>query len=125
MDPFIKQAGHNRWLQLDEFLAQEQANLARHHRTGDVENASMSIQLIANAVQEKQALQALHDEQVRAETPPPAPPPLTREEQMAKPLEKMTWEDGWNIANTSKHGVDPESFKAGMAEVMRRKAQGI
>jgi hypothetical protein len=124
MDEFYKQAGHNRWLQLQEFIGNEQIALSRYQRNGDVESASYSLQQLANAQAEMRNLQNLHDQVVASETPPPAPPPLTREEQMAKPLEKMTLEDSWNLGNTSKYGCDAEGFKRGMAEVMARRQRG-
>jgi hypothetical protein len=95
----------------------------RHQRNGDLESASYSLQLISNARAETQNLAALADEVKRSETPPPVPQ-VSQEEKAAKPWDKCTWEDTYEWASKSKMGVDPESFKRGMAEVMARRQRG-
>src|SRR5262249_22005231 len=74
-----------------------------------------------------QNLNAFYNGKV-AEASPPAQPELSREEIEAKPWDKMTPQDGLDLARTSKYGKDLD-FKnadviAGVKEVMRRRQQG-
>jgi hypothetical protein len=36
----------------------------------------------------------------------------------------MDWGDVWELSQKSKYGIDEAGFRAGMAEVQRRKARG-
>lgn len=56
--------------------------------------------------------------------PPPAPPELSAEEKAAKPLSHCNWSDTYEWAKNSKYGVDDDAFRAGMAEVNRRRRAG-
>jgi hypothetical protein len=69
----------------------------------------------------------LHQQYVASQTPP-APVELTPEEKHAKPWDRMTWQDGLDLARTSKYGADIDAndpnVQAGFREVMARRQRG-
>lgn len=85
------------------------------------------MQQIANLESEKANLVALHQQYVASQTPP-APVELTPEEKHAKPWDRMTWQDGLDLARTSKYGADIDAndpnVQAGFREVMARRQRG-
>jgi len=117
-------AGQHRWNLLEELIGQTQVDIMRYRNNNDLGNVAESLQILANARQEQNNLRQLHAEIVASETPLPGPLPETDQEKQAKGLDKMTWADSWDIANTSKHGCDHEGFKRGMQEVMLRRQRG-
>jgi hypothetical protein len=86
------------------------------------------VQTLADLEASKRNVLALHNQYVRSQQPPPAPPELTAEEKAAKPWDKMTWEDGLDLAKTSKYGRDLDhsdpNVQAGYREVAARRARG-
>src|SRR5262249_9682907 len=102
--------------------AQTLTDLAVHKANFDYDHAA--VQQLANITNEIGTLAALHNQHVASQTPPPPPPEPSAEEKAAKPWERMTWADSFEIANTSKHVCDPEAFKRRMAEVMARRQRG-
>ena len=59
---------------------------------------------------------------------PPASPEMTYEERMAKPWDKMNWNDALDLVRGTKLGkdltLDDPNVQAGMREVMRRRQRG-
>jgi hypothetical protein len=124
-DQYYLQAGQWRWNQLNRVIAQEGINADRHRENGDLENLSLSIQVIANAKAEMQALTNLHNEITAAEQAN-TPRQLTREETEAKPVEACDWHDTWRW--TSQGETDQrklqamsDGFRKGMEQVRREK----
>jgi hypothetical protein len=124
-DDYYLAAGNYRWNQLNRVVAQETINADRHKEQGDLENLSLSLQVIANARAEQAALRDLHNEVVASEQAY-TPRPLTAEERHAKPIEACNWEDTWQC--TSANERDPaklqamsDKFREGMAHVRKEK----
>jgi hypothetical protein len=103
------------------YEAQAKANLAAAVASGDEEAALENIEYINEINRRVQGLQNLHQRHIASQQPPP---PESPEEKAAKPLERMTLQDAWDMAATSKHGVDPAGFQRGVAEVMARRQRG-
>jgi hypothetical protein len=109
--------------QLDAFEARIRATLAENYAAGGSADDSENVQLLANCRQERANLAALHQQHTASKQPyvPPQPSP---EEKASKPWQRCDWSDSWEWASKSKHGIDPEGFKAGMQEVMARRQRG-
>lgn len=121
-EDFYIQSASARAAQLEAELQAAKADLAAHRANNDVESAAMTVQSIANLENEKQNLSNLYTSYVRSQQPPP---PETQEQKQAKPWSQMNYQDVWELASNSKYGSpDESSFKAGMAEVARRRARG-
>src|SRR5262245_58764810 len=104
--------------QLNATAAQIKANLAQAKATGDAEETQKGIRQLAYVEREMNDLQNLNARHEQSKVRY-TPPPLSAEEKRAKPIEKCTWEDAYEWASKSKHGVDAEAFRRGMEEVMR------
>ena len=82
---------------------------------------------MARADSREQNLVELHQQYVASQAPP-EPVELTPEEKHAKPWDRMDWQDGLDLARTSKYGDDlshnDPNVVAGYAEVMRRRQRG-
>ena len=89
----------------------------------DITGAAEGAQLLANIQAERANLVALHQQHANSKIPY-TPPQLSNEEKLAKDWSKCDWNDSWEWASKSKHGVDPKAFQAGMQEVMRRRQRG-
>jgi hypothetical protein len=113
--------------QINAGRAQALADLEVAKAGADYESAAASVQEIANLDAQRQAIVNLHDQYIRSQQVP-EPPELTDEEKHAKPWDKMTWQDGLDLARQSKYGKDlnhdDPAVIAGYAEVMRRRARG-
>ena len=72
-------------MELELFAEQESLNLKQYIRMGDEGSAKQSLQNIANAGAEMDALRKLHQEVVAAETPPPQRY-ITDQERAARPI---------------------------------------
>jgi hypothetical protein len=112
--------------QLDEINAQQrqvEANIARAKADNDDylggEYAREHAQLRAT----RNMIIADYNEEMARQTPK-APPPQTAEEWRVKSAEKMDWNDAYQVAAKSRHGVDMDAFKRGIAEVQARRARG-
>ena len=108
---------------LEANKAQCLADLQRAKADADYETAGSAVQELADIEAKRQNIVALHDQYVRSQTPV-EPPELTPEEKAAKPWSAMDYGDVWEMSATSKYGVDENLFRAGMAEVARRRAKG-
>jgi hypothetical protein len=108
---------------LDASRAQALADLAAAKANSDYDSAGLAVQELADIEAKKANVVALHEQYVRSQTPVEAPE-LSQEEKHAKPIERMDYADVYEMANTSKYGVDENLFRAGMAEVQRRRAKG-
>ena len=108
---------------LEANKAQCLADLQRAKADADYETAGSAVQELADIEAKKQNIVALHDQYVRSQQVP-EPPELTPEEKAARPISAMDYGDVWEMSATSKYGVDENLFRAGMAEVARRRARG-
>jgi hypothetical protein len=126
-DDFYSFAANQRLAQIEAQRAQSLADLANAKANSDYESAAASVQQIANLEAEKTNVANLHRSYVASQTPP-TPPELSAEERAAKPLHRMDFNDGLELARTSKYGKpldwnDPH-VRAGYAEAMARRARG-
>lgn len=122
-DDFKTYAARHRLQQLEANRAQCVADLAAAEASADAETAATAVQELANIEAQKQNIVALHQQYVRSQQVPEAPE-LSQEERHAKPIERMDYADVWEMSQGSRYGVDEHAFRAGMAEVARRRAKG-
>ncbi len=126
-DDFYTSAAQQRFAELEASRAQSLANLQSAKATGDQYSASAAVQELANIDAEARNLAALHG-QYQASLNPPPPPEASAEERHARPWDKMDLQDVVNLAKGSKYGAslsaDDPNFRAGLAEVQRRRARG-
>jgi hypothetical protein len=110
--------------QLAAHYAQVNADYARAKAEGDTETAASCAEAIAELEDKAARLDRLHQRHIASQNPP-APQPLTDGEFMARAPERMDYNDVWRMASKSKYGApDEASFRAGIAEVQRRRARG-
>jgi hypothetical protein len=100
-----------------------QADLAEARAYGDPGTIGTEIQTLANVDQQIQALADLARRHAQAQNPPQQAP-QSDQEFLSKAPERMDYNDTYRIASKSRHGVDMDAFKAGIAEVQRRRARG-
>jgi hypothetical protein len=122
-DDYYTRLAKEQWQQLTAERAQILANLETAKANSDDYSARASVQELADVEAKRASLVQLH-EQYRASQQAPQAPELSQEERNAKTWDKMDYSDVWEIANTSRHGVDPDAFRAGIAYVAARKARG-
>jgi hypothetical protein len=109
--------------QLEAAEAAALADIAAHKANGDKISAAQSLQELANIHTERANLNGLYQQYVQSQQPPQEPE-LTQEERAAKPWNRMTYADAYELAKNSKYGIDDNGFRAGIAEVQRRRARG-
>ena len=113
--------------ELEAARAHALAAIASAKAAGDYEGGADAVQCVANLDTEKQNLLRLHQQYVQSQSPPP-PTPLSREEWRARPVERMTPEDGLAVARNSKYGGDlnwnDANVRLGWEEAQRHKARG-
>jgi hypothetical protein len=126
-EDFYDSAARERYAVLEAAKARCLADLAEHRANGDQHSAAEELQVLATLNDQQVSLQRLH-QQYQAQMNPPQPPRQTPEELRVKPAEKMTWQDGLEIARNSKYGKnldfnDP-NVVAGYHEAVRRRQSG-
>jgi hypothetical protein len=122
-DDFYTAAGRRQWQILQAARAQALGNLENERLYGNEDSAAEAIQTIAVIDSQMRDLSDLHN-RYAASQPPPEP---SKEELMAKPPERMTHQDMYRILKGdggSKHGIDDNSYLAGINEAARRRARG-
>jgi hypothetical protein len=122
-EDFYTASARQRLERINAETAACQADLAAHKANGDYDSAGQTIQQLANLAAEQDNLSRLYNNYVQSQQPR-QPRELTDQERLAKPVHRMDYGDVWQMANTGKYGVDEAKFRAGMAEVQRRKARG-
>src|SRR5436190_9773400 len=105
MSDYYLDLARQRAQQLEADKAELLAGLARAKANGDDYSGTEILQGIANNEQEVRNLHQLHNDYMAAKNPPPQVP-LSREEWRARPVERMTAEDGLAVARNSKYGQD-------------------
>jgi hypothetical protein len=127
-DDFYTFAARERLQRINAERSRARAELEEAKASGDSYAAGDAEEAIAQADMREQALVALHQRYVASQAPPPEPPELTPEEKFAKPWDRMDWQDGLDLARTSKYGKDLDhtdpNVVAGYAEVTRRRQRG-
>jgi hypothetical protein len=123
MSDFYEQSARQRLERIEAERAAATADLAAHRANSDTYSAGQSIQQLANLAAEQDNIHRLYNNYVASQTPR-QPPQLTDQEKLAKPTHRMNYNDVWEMSATGKYGVDERAFRAGMAEVQRRKARG-
>jgi hypothetical protein len=99
-------------------------DLAEARATDDYSSGAEAAQTIANLDAEKANLIALYNRHIASNNPPPQIP-QTAEEWRVKSADRMTPQDGLEVARRSKYGAnldwnDP-GVRAGYQEMMRRR----
>jgi|SRR5215475_5665024 len=122
-DDYYTHLARQRVQRLDASAAQARADLEQAKANADYESADVAVQTLADLEAQKRNVIDLHQQYVASQTPP-APVELTQEEKHAKPWDRMDYGDVWEMSQNSKYGVDENAFRAGMAEVARRRARG-
>jgi hypothetical protein len=120
-DDFYVRSGARQMQVLQAARAAQLADLESHRLNNDAESAAESVQVLANLDAQMRDLNALYQQYQAASAPPPQP---TDEERAAKPLHRMDYSDVYSMLKNSKYGVDHDAFRAGVAEVQRRRARG-
>ena len=126
---FYSQAAITRANMIEAEMAAAQADLAAARANNDVESASASVSQIASLRAEEANLTQLYNDYVASQQPP-APEQLTDSERFARPWTKMSWQDGLDLAKTSRYvgerglSWDDPNVRSGYAEAMRRKSRG-
>ena len=126
-DDFYTYSARQRLQQINAGRAQALADLEVAKAQADYNSAGAAVQQIADLEAQRQSLVNLHDQYIRSQQPPEQPE-VTAEERFARPLERMTWEDGLDVSRNSQYGKDLDAndpnVQAGFREVMRRRARG-
>ena len=126
-DDFYTYSARQRLQQINAGRAQALADLEVAKAQADYDSAGAAVQQIADLEAQRQSLVNLHDQYIRSQQPPEQPE-VTAEERFARPLERMTWEDGLDVSRNSQYGKDLDAndpnVQAGFREVMRRRARG-
>jgi hypothetical protein len=125
-DPYLRglqrRMAHNRAAE-----AAAKADLDTHVLNGDEDGIGESEQQIADVRAQQKNLASLAQEYIASQNPP-ASPEMTYEERMAKPWDKMNWNDALDLVRGTKLGkdltLDDPNVQAGMREVMRRRQRG-
>ena len=126
-DDFYTYSARQRLQQINAGRAQALADMEVAKAQADYDSAGAAVQQIADLEAQRQSLVNLHDQYIRSQQPPEQPE-VTAEERFARPLERMTWEDGLDVSRNSQDGKDLDAndpnVQAGFREVMRRRARG-
>lgn len=104
-DDYYTHLARQQLQRLDANKAQTLADLAAARANSDYETAGTAVQELADLESKRQNLVALHDQYVRSQYVPEAPEP-TPEEKFARPWDRMSLQDGLDLAKTSKYGKD-------------------
>ena len=126
-DDFYTQAARSRAEAIEMQIAASRADLLVHRNNSDLQAAGEAVQTIANLEAERANLTNLYNQYVQSQQAP-QPEVLTDEERIARPWNKMTPDDGLQLAKTSKYGKsldwsDP-NVRNGYAEAQRRRYRG-
>jgi hypothetical protein len=123
-DDFHTESARKRLAYLDAQRQQVVANLAISKNDNDHDSAAEEIQQIANIDAQRNNLINLH-QQYEASQRPAQQVPQTKEEWRVKAAERMTPEDGLEVARGSRHGKDLDwnnpDVQRGYQEMMRRR----
>ena len=122
MSDFYQESAEARMERLNFQRQMALTNLQEARMTGDVHGGGEYAQEIADIDAAKANLVKLHNNYLQSQQP--VHQEQTDQEYMHKAPERMDYNDSYRIASKSKHGVDEAAFRAGIAEVQRRKARG-
>jgi hypothetical protein len=124
-DDYYIEVGRQR---LAEINAQRQQALAdlEQAKVSDPysETASDALQRIADCDAQRANMMNLYQQYWHSQNPPQPPEP-TREELMAKPMDRMSHQDMYRLLQgQTKRGIDDAGYLAGIREVAARRARG-
>ena len=122
-DDFYLQAGAQRLAMIEAERAAALADLQAHRANRDADSAAASVQQLANLDTELRNLNDLYVRYQQSQTPQ-QPPQVSKEQRAKREWHEMDWQDAWDMAAQSRHGVDENAFRAGIAEVARRRSRG-
>jgi hypothetical protein len=121
-DDFYLEVGKQRWAEVSAGRAQAVANLEAAKAAFDEDSAKIAVQEIADYDAALANLSSLYNRHIASQTPPPEP---SREELMARPMERMSHADMYKVLKGStKYGLDDAGYMAGIREVAARRARG-
>jgi len=123
MDDEALRIGRQQVARIDAGLARANADYQEAMTNGDDATAQDAMQQYADLSAQRNNLVGAYHQQVAAEQAA-APRELSAEEKAARPLSHMTYQDAYELAQTSRYGVDDNAFRAGIAEVQRRRSRG-
>jgi hypothetical protein len=117
-DPVVEDA-QNTLADIQAELEQAQLEYKQAARYGDEAVKRDALRRMGNLNAEYTNAAQLANQYWRSQHPP-APPPETIEQKIAKPLDRMGWGDVYEMCKRgSKYGVSDADFQAGMAEIQR------
>ena len=122
MTDFYQESAEARMERLNFQRQMALTNLQEARMTGDVHGGGEFAQEIADIDAAKENLVRLHNNYLQSKQP--VHQEQTDQEFVSKSPERMDYSDSWRIASKSVHGIDEAAFRAGIAEVQRRKARG-
>lgn len=122
---FYVKAAKAQYQALQTARAQALSDLEAAKQNDDKWAAAQSVQQLADLASAQENLGRLVSQYAASQQPAP---PLSEEERMARPLERMTPDDGLAIARTSRYARDlswnDPFVQAGAAEAARRRSRG-
>jgi hypothetical protein len=123
-DDFAERVARRRLAEIEAGRAHATAAWKSAEAEDDVYSAGEAYKLISEFNQEEQRVRRDYKQHVASRNPP-APPAQSDSEFMAKDASRMDYNDVHRIASKSRYGApDDTLFRAGIAEVQRRRARG-
>jgi hypothetical protein len=119
----VIQSGRRQLERLNAQMAQANAQYQQCRIEGDQDGMDIALQDWSNLENQAVNLQNSYNRQIAAQQAA-APRELSAEEKAARPLSHMNYGDVYDMLKHSKYGVDDNAFRAGIAEVQRRRARG-
>jgi hypothetical protein len=120
-DPYLKGA-KAQFDSLRAGRAQALAEIEAYRQGGDDALMGEAIQRLADINAAEQNLNALANQYAASQQPPP---PESAEQRARKPISEMNYNDVYRMVKEgSRFGVDDDAFRAGIAEVQRRRSRG-
>jgi hypothetical protein len=120
-DDYIE-AGKRRFAVLEAARAAAVADIQAHRVNHDEEAMAEAIQTVANLDADLANLNNLYSRYIQSTQAPPEPDEATLQ---AMPVQNMSHNQWFNYLNkTTKHGLDVDAYRRGVAEVAARRARG-
>jgi hypothetical protein len=121
-DDDLVEAAQQQFRVINAARMRSQAQLAEYRADRNSDGIQEELQNIANLDNAASNLTNLARRHAQSQQ---APPPQTDQEWLTKAPERMDYNDVAKMASKSKYGFDDASFRAGIAEVQRRRPWGV
>jgi hypothetical protein len=122
-DDFLLDNAEKRLRTLRASKQRAMANLAEYQASECDDAAQEELGTLAYLEVEERGILQMRADYLRAQNPAPTAP-QSDQEWLSKSVERMDYNDVARIAAKSKYGFDDAAFRAGIAEVQRRRARG-